>query len=173
MRGACPSRRGHRRAQPTRSSWERGPSSARCARARPRRRTSPCCGCERKTRSVLWPHSLRAATWRCVRRRSGPPFDAPRFLHKAYSASRGTAAHLGQARPVVEGGLVAPTGKLAILVGGGPAPGINSVIGAATIRSVLEGVEVVGIKDGFAGIMQGRTDGVVPLTIEKVSRLHF
>jgi len=68
---------------------------------------------------------------------------------------------------------VAPTGKLAILVGGGPAPGINSVIGAATIRSVLEGVEVVGIKDGFEGIMQSRTDGVVPLTIEKVSRLHF
>src|SRR5271169_249577 len=29
--------------------------------------------------------------------------------------------------------------KLAILVGGGPAPGINSVIGAATIRSALEG----------------------------------
>src|SRR5215472_1560850 len=189
MRGACPSRRGHRRAQPTRSSWERGPSSARCARARPRRRTSPCCGCERKTRSVLWPHSLRAATWRCVGRRSGPPFArldcrqrqdqetyllAPRcFLCARHSASRGTAAHLGQASPVVEGGLVAPTGKLAILVGGGPAPGINSVIGAATIRSVLEGVEVVGIKDGFAGIMQGRTDGVVPLTIEKVSRLHF
>jgi len=68
---------------------------------------------------------------------------------------------------------VAPTGKLAILVGGGPAPGINSVIGAATIRSVLDGVEVVGIRDGFEGIMQSRTDGVVPLTIEKVSRLHF
>ena len=30
--------------------------------------------------------------------------------------------------------------KLAILVGGGPAPSINSVIGAATIRGVLEGV---------------------------------
>src|SRR5262249_29905368 len=29
--------------------------------------------------------------------------------------------------------------KLAILVGGGPAPGINSVIGAATIRAALEG----------------------------------
>ena len=68
---------------------------------------------------------------------------------------------------------MAPTGKLAILVGGGPAPGINSVIGAATIRSVLDGVEVVGIRDGFEGIMQSRTDGVVPLTIEKVSRLHF
>ena len=39
--------------------------------------------------------------------------------------------------------------KLAILVGGGPAPGINSVIGAATIRSILEGIDVVGIQDGF------------------------
>ena len=29
--------------------------------------------------------------------------------------------------------------RLAILVGGGPAPGINSVIAAATIRARLEG----------------------------------
>jgi 6-phosphofructokinase 1 len=43
--------------------------------------------------------------------------------------------------------------KLAILVGGGPAPGINSVILAATIRSQLEGIEVVGIRDGFEWIM--------------------
>ena len=35
--------------------------------------------------------------------------------------------------------------KLAILVGGGPAPGINSVISAATIRCQIDGVEVVGI----------------------------
>ena len=39
--------------------------------------------------------------------------------------------------------------RLAILVGGGPAPGINAVIGAATIRAVLEGVEVLGVEDGF------------------------
>jgi 6-phosphofructokinase len=66
-----------------------------------------------------------------------------------------------------------PQGKLAILVGGGPAPGINSVIGAATIRSVLERVEVVGIRDGFEWIMQGDIDHVTPLTIEDVSRIHF
>ena len=68
---------------------------------------------------------------------------------------------------------MAPKGKLAILVGGGPAPGISSVIGAATIRAAIEGVEVLGIKQGFEGIMQGATDGIAPLTIEKVSRLHF
>ncbi len=31
--------------------------------------------------------------------------------------------------------------ELAILVGGGPAPGINSVIGAATIRCILEDID--------------------------------
>ncbi|HTT67509.1 MAG TPA: diphosphate--fructose-6-phosphate 1-phosphotransferase [Gemmatimonadales bacterium] len=63
--------------------------------------------------------------------------------------------------------------KFAILVGGGPAPGINSVIGAATIRGVLEGVDVIGIQDGFEWIMQGNIEHVVPLTIETVSRIHF
>ena len=63
--------------------------------------------------------------------------------------------------------------KLAILVGGGPAPGINSVISAATIRSELEGVEVVGIRDGFEWIMHGDIEHVTPLTIESVSRIHF
>lgn len=63
--------------------------------------------------------------------------------------------------------------RLAILVGGGPAPGINSVIGAATIRSVLEGVEVLGVQDGFEWIMRGDTEHVRPLTIESVSRIHF
>ena len=63
--------------------------------------------------------------------------------------------------------------KLAILVGGGPAPGINSVIGAATIRAALEGVDVLGIRDGFEWIMQGNIEHVLPLTIEDVSRIHF
>ncbi len=63
--------------------------------------------------------------------------------------------------------------RLAILVGGGPAPGINAVIGAATIRAALEDVDVVGIEDGFEWIMQGNIDHVRPLTIEGVSRIHF
>src|SRR5581483_5955180 len=63
--------------------------------------------------------------------------------------------------------------KLAILVGGGPAPGINAVIGAATIRAVLEGMDVVGVRDGFEWLMQGNVDHVTPLTIDAVSRIHF
>jgi 6-phosphofructokinase 1 len=63
--------------------------------------------------------------------------------------------------------------KLAIIVGGGPAPGINSVIGAASIRASLSGIEVLGILDGFQWLMEGRTDQVMPLNIETVSRIHF
>jgi ATP-dependent phosphofructokinase / diphosphate-dependent phosphofructokinase len=63
--------------------------------------------------------------------------------------------------------------KLGILVGGGPAPGINSVIAAATIRALLEGVDVVGIEDGFEWIMQGNIDHVRSLTIDAISRIHF
>jgi 6-phosphofructokinase 1 len=62
---------------------------------------------------------------------------------------------------------------LAILVGGGPAPGINSVIASATIRAVLEGVEVIGIRDGFEWIMKGDITHITPLTTDEVSRIHF
>src|ERR1700730_3614177 len=66
-----------------------------------------------------------------------------------------------------------PASNLAILAGGGPAPGINSVIGAATIRARLEGAEVIGIRDGFEWIMRGDIEHVAPRTIEGVSRIHF
>jgi 6-phosphofructokinase 1 len=68
---------------------------------------------------------------------------------------------------------MAAPNKLAILVGGGPAPGINSVIGAATIRACLSGIPVVGIRDGFQWLMQGDTAHTRPLDIETVSRIHF
>jgi 6-phosphofructokinase 1 len=69
--------------------------------------------------------------------------------------------------------LVEHHNRLAILVGGGPAPGINSVISAATIRARLEGLDVIGLEDGFQWIMQDDTEHVVPLTIDRVSRIHF
>jgi len=65
------------------------------------------------------------------------------------------------------------SGRIGILVGGGPAPGINSVIAAATIRAILRGYEVMAIHGGFKWIMRGDTSGVEPLTIERVSRIHF
>jgi 6-phosphofructokinase len=64
-------------------------------------------------------------------------------------------------------------GKLAIVVAGGPAPGINSVIGAATIRACLSGVEVYGIQEGFRWLMEGDASHATLLTIADTSRIHF
>ena len=62
--------------------------------------------------------------------------------------------------------------RLGILVGGGPAPGINSVIGAVTIEAVNSGLKVLGIYDGFEHLVAGRTDAVSGLSISDVSRIH-
>src|SRR5262245_60770233 len=51
----------------------------------------------------------------------------------------------------------AATGRMALLVGGGPAPSINGVIAAATIEARNHGIEVIGIQDGFAWLMKGDT----------------
>jgi ATP-dependent phosphofructokinase / diphosphate-dependent phosphofructokinase len=63
--------------------------------------------------------------------------------------------------------------KLAILVGGGPAPGINSVISAATIKAINEGFEVLGIQDGFKWLVRRDVSHVRPLSIDDVSRIHL
>jgi 6-phosphofructokinase 1 len=61
---------------------------------------------------------------------------------------------------------------LAIVVGGGPAPGINGVISAATIEAINEGEEVIGIVGGFKSLFAGDNRSAVPLRIEDVSRIH-
>ena len=63
-------------------------------------------------------------------------------------------------------------GRVGILMGGGPAPGINSAISSATIEAVNQGYEVIGILDGFSHLMRGRTDMTLPLTIPEVSQIH-
>ncbi len=62
---------------------------------------------------------------------------------------------------------------LGILVGGGPAPGINGVIAAATIEARNRGVRVLGFYDGFKWLVRGDTSHVVELAIDDVSRIHF
>ena len=64
-------------------------------------------------------------------------------------------------------------GRVGILMGGGPAPGINSAISSVTIEAVNRGYEVVGILDGFSHLMAGRIDMVLPLTIDDVSQIHY
>src|SRR5438132_14354396 len=62
--------------------------------------------------------------------------------------------------------------RIGILCGGGPAPGINSVISSATIEAVNSGWEVVGILDGFQHLIESDTTFVQPLTITDVSRIQ-
>ncbi len=62
--------------------------------------------------------------------------------------------------------------RLGILCGGGPAPGINSVIAAATIEAVNSGFEVIGLRDGFKHLIAGNTTEVEALTIHYVSRIY-
>ncbi len=62
---------------------------------------------------------------------------------------------------------------LAILVGGGPAPGINAVIAAATIEARNAGLRVLGCHDGFRWLIEGDTAHVEELEIAGVSRIHF
>ena len=62
--------------------------------------------------------------------------------------------------------------KLGIIVGGGPAPGINGVISAATIEAINQGKSVIGIKGGFKSLFDGDLSSVVPLTMADVSRIH-
>jgi 6-phosphofructokinase 1 len=62
---------------------------------------------------------------------------------------------------------------LAILVGGGPAPGINAVISAAAIEAINEGFEVFGVQDGFKWLIREDASRVRPLRIEDVSRIHL
>jgi len=68
---------------------------------------------------------------------------------------------------------MSPPRRLGILVGGGPAPGINAVISAATIEAINEGLEVVGIRDGFKHLVRRDLSKLWPLAIGDVSRVHL
>ena len=59
-----------------------------------------------------------------------------------------------------------PPRRIAILTGGGDAPGLNAVIRAAVRTATGLGWEVLGVADGFEGLF--RRDGVMPLTAPTV-----
>jgi 6-phosphofructokinase 1 len=63
--------------------------------------------------------------------------------------------------------------RIGILVGGGPAPGINGVISALTLEARSRGHKVIGIYDGFQWLMKGETSHVKELDHDEVSRIHF
>ncbi len=53
-------------------------------------------------------------------------------------------------------------GKIGILTGGGDVPGLNPAIRAITIRAIREGYEVIGIRRGWAGIIEMKRDKDYP-----------
>jgi 6-phosphofructokinase 1 len=63
------------------------------------------------------------------------------------------------------------SGRFALVVGGGPAPGINGVISAVTIEAIEQGYEVIGFRDGFKWLVEGNTENQVNLTIDMVKQI--
>jgi 6-phosphofructokinase 1 len=61
--------------------------------------------------------------------------------------------------------------RIAINTGGGDAPGLNAVIRAATLSGLQKGWEVLGIRRGYMGLLEGEVDGepgIFPLTAHAV-----
>ncbi len=56
--------------------------------------------------------------------------------------------------------------RIGILTGGGDCPGLNAVIRAVVRRALLYGDEVIGIKNGWLGLVRGMAE---PLTLLSVS----
>ncbi|MBN2831538.1 MAG: 6-phosphofructokinase [Candidatus Omnitrophica bacterium] len=56
--------------------------------------------------------------------------------------------------------------KIGILTGGGDCPGLNPVIRAAVRKGLLEGYELLGIKDGWKGLVENNT---MPLDVNAIS----
>ncbi len=63
--------------------------------------------------------------------------------------------------------------RIGVLVGGGPAPGVNGVISAVAMEGINRGCEVVGINDGFEWLSQHFTDEQHVLTVPEISRVHL
>ena len=64
--------------------------------------------------------------------------------------------------------------RLGIIVGGGPAPGINGVISAVTLAALNQGWEVLGFREGFKWLVRGDTNHIWRLTADdvKIGRAH-
>src|SRR5947208_2345360 len=64
--------------------------------------------------------------------------------------------------------------RLGILVGGGPAPGINGVISSVTIEAIItHGMEVIGFQNGFRHLVEGSLTENRKLTIDEVAASYL
>ncbi len=58
--------------------------------------------------------------------------------------------------------------KIGVLTSGGDAPGMNAAVRAVTRKALAEGIEVVGINGGYAGLLNG---DLIPLESHTVSNI--
>ena len=58
--------------------------------------------------------------------------------------------------------------RVAVLTGGGDCPGLNAVIRAVTRRSLTRGHEVIGVRDGWRGLVEGRFTELGPREISGI-----
>ena len=56
--------------------------------------------------------------------------------------------------------------KIGVLTSGGDAPGMNAVIRAVTRTAIAKGMEVVGVRRGYNGLING---DIIPLDARSVS----
>ncbi|MBU1631120.1 MAG: 6-phosphofructokinase, partial [Candidatus Omnitrophica bacterium] len=59
--------------------------------------------------------------------------------------------------------------KIGVLTGGGDAPGLNAVIRAVVVKGEKLGYEIIGIKDGWRGLLN---KNVEEISIDKVEDIH-
>ncbi|MEA2056052.1 MAG: ATP-dependent 6-phosphofructokinase [Candidatus Thermoplasmatota archaeon] len=61
--------------------------------------------------------------------------------------------------------------QIAVLTGGGDAPGLNAVIRGLTTKAILLGYDVLGLRDGWSGLLD---DGEsTPLDLDEVEDIHM
>ena len=61
--------------------------------------------------------------------------------------------------------------QIAVLTGGGDAPGLNAVIRGLTTKAILLGYDVLGLRDGWKGLLD---DGEsAPLDLDEVEDIHM
>ncbi|GHU59207.1 ATP-dependent 6-phosphofructokinase [Clostridia bacterium] len=61
--------------------------------------------------------------------------------------------------------------KIGVLTSGGDAPGMNAAIRAVTRYAIHIGMEVVGIKRGYNGLIKGGEENLIPLDMRSVSNI--
>ena len=87
-----------------------------------------------------------------------PPEGQPSVHRTEGRPSAAATQHVGRSNALVK--------RVGVLTGGGDCPGLNSVIRAVTRRAIQSGLEVVGVRNGWKGLIKGDT---VPLDLHAIS----